>query len=202
MKMNMMLPVPSAGVAWYVIGRVLIGPDGKGEEAGFFVFLNGLDDELFSGEPSERTAHFTVRSDPFTIRTFQNGDLQATLLSRGTFRLYYNEHPQADFSDPETFSKGKVIAEFERVKAMLVTVAGVTSDVFWATRTKSHDFHFKGKRFNLKDAVPHGITEIGTASSTPMPGNEKFPVMLPFVGSSLAVGDTSGAGPTQGEGGL
>ena len=57
--------LPGATVAWYVIGRVLIAPEGTGQEIGYFVFLNGIPDPLFTGPASETTAYFTVRSDPF-----------------------------------------------------------------------------------------------------------------------------------------
>jgi hypothetical protein len=177
-----------AGVVWYVIGRVLISPDGQGQETGFFVYLNGVPDPLFSGPPSEQTAHFTVRSDPFKIQNFINGDLQATLLSVGLFKLYYNEKPRGDFRKPDTFSSGKHIASFRRTHAMLVSVGPVTSDVFSAELVEAHDFTFKGVTYNLKQSAPHGITEVGTASTTSLPGVEGFPVVLPFVGSSLVVG--------------
>ena len=180
--------VGASGVVWYVIGRVLIDQYGMGQETGFFVYLNGVPEPLFSGPPSEQTAHFTVRSDPFTIQNFINGDLQATLLNAGLFKLYYNEEPKGDFRNPDTFSSGQHIASFRRSHAMLVSVGPVTSDVFSAELVETYDFTFGGVTYNLRDCAPQGITEIGTASTTPLPGVEGFPVVLPFVGSSLVVG--------------
>ena len=182
--------VPGAGVAWYVVGRVLIAPDGTGQETGYFVFLDGIQEPLFAGAASEATAYFTVRSDPFSIHNIQNGDLTVTLLSQGDFKLYYNANPHADFSDPNTFSSGQLIATFRRVKATLISVGSMTIDVFWASLKSSNRFVHQGKTYDLKTVVPNGITEIGTASTKAMPAIAGFPAVLPFVGASLAVGKT------------
>jgi hypothetical protein len=184
--------LPGASVAWYVIGRVLIAPDGTGQEIGYFVFLDGIQDPLFAGPApaSEATAYFTVRSDPFSIHNVQNGDLTVTLLSQGNFKLYYNAHPHADFSDPNTFSNGQLIATFRRVKATLISVGPMTIDVFWASLEASAKFVHEGSTYDLKTVVPNGITEIGAASSRAMPAITGYPAVLPFVGASLAVGKT------------
>jgi hypothetical protein len=180
--------LPGAVVAWYVIGRVLIAPDGTGQETGYFVFLDGVPDPLFAGPANETTAHFTVRSDPFSIRNVENGDLTVTLLSEGHFKLYYNADPHADFNDPNTFSDGRLIATFKRVKASLISVGPMTVDVFWAELESSTEFTHQGKKFDLKGVVRHGITEIGVASTRAMPGIPGYPAVLPFFGASLAVG--------------
>jgi hypothetical protein len=180
---------PAGSVVWYVVGRVLIDEKGMGQETGYFVYLGNVPDPLFSTDPhSEATAYFTVRSDPFQIQNIHNGDLTATMLSVGEFKIYYNASPHADFSNPDTFSSGTLIATFRRVRAMLVSVGPVTSDVFSATLMSTTDFDFNGTTYNLRDTAPNGITELGTASTSFMPGVPGFPIVLPFVGSSIAVG--------------
>ena len=183
-----MFRIGAAGAIFHFIGRVYIAPDGTGQEAGYFAHIEGIDEPLFSGPPSEQTAHFTVRSDPFRSQNFQNGDLRATLTSVVNLNLYFNAVPRADFSDPETFSRGRLIATFKRVNAMLAAVGPITTEVFAAELASSRSFTFKGTTYDLKQLVPHGFTGFGSASNNPIEGVPGFVVVLPFVGSSLVVG--------------
>ena len=176
-------------VAWHAIGRILISADDIAEEIGYYVFLHGVPDPLFAGPPGEATAYFTVRSDPFRVRTITNGDVRATLLSPGVFKQYYNEAPRGDFADPDTFSSGELIATFSRRHAITVTTAGAVSmPVRSAQLESSSEFTFRGRMCNVGSALPNGVTEMGSAGATRMPGIDGFPVVLPFVWSSLAVG--------------
>ena len=183
-----MFRIGAGGAIFHFIGRVFIAPDGMGQETGYFAHIEGITGGLFSGPPSEKTAHFTVRSDPFRSQIFQNGDLQATLTGVVNLKLYFNTEPQADFNNPDTFSRGRLIATFKRVNAMLATVGPITTEVFAAEIVSTASFTFKGATYDLKQFVPHGFTGFGSASNNPIQGVPGFVAVLPFVGSTLAVG--------------
>jgi len=180
-------------VAWYATGRFYVTESGEIFDAGYFLHLAPVDGDLFCAKPpSETTAHFTFLADPFKVTTsVTNGDLSLGVDPVGDFTLYFAEEPAGNFDDPNTFGCGTAIARFRRVSIVVgVTVQGsVTTNVFSAELLESQPFTFRGGTYDLKDALPHGITQSGIASTvaiTPPPG--KYTTVIPFVGSAIAVG--------------
>ena len=111
--------IPAAEVVWQHVGRIYLNPDtGKAVYAGCVVHLDGVNSSLFNRSPSEATAYFTFSTDVFTLTPMPNdGDVALDLVSAGTFSVYYNSSPNGDWSNPATFSSGKLIAIFSRKKA-------------------------------------------------------------------------------------
>ncbi|MDY7230161.1 hypothetical protein [Hyalangium rubrum] len=187
----------AASVAWYVTGRFYVTPDGATQDLGYFLHLQGIQGELFTGEPSEQTAWFTFRSDPFKARPVTNGDLSIGLDTVGGFTLYLQRPPSASFDKPDSFSHGLRIASFRRVSLVMGTTLstpGGTQDlmslnVFTAALTWSQEFEFHGVKYDLARLLPHGITQWGDASATPLtPVPSGFEKVFAFVGSAIAVG--------------
>jgi hypothetical protein len=190
-------PLRAASVAWYVTGRFYTGVDRTTQDMGYFLHLAGISGELFDGDPSELTAWFTFRSTPFTSKPVSNGSLSLGLDTTGTFSVYLKSKPGASFDHPDTFSDGEPIATFRRVSVVMGTTFTAPKrrhedllalNVFSATLVSSREFEFQGARYDFKDLVPHGITQWGDASPTPLHTPPDFEQVCAFVGSAIAIG--------------
>jgi hypothetical protein len=193
-------PLRAASVAWYVTGRFYTKADKTTQDLGYFLHLEGIAGDLFDGAPSEHTALFTFRSAPFTAQAVTNGPLSLGLDKTGTFTLYLKRQPGASFDHPDTFSDGEPIATFRRVSIVLGTTLDAQPEanqkpsgllalnVFTASLIWSQEFTFRGARYDLKHLLPHGITQWGDASPTPLHAPPGFAEVAAFVGSAIAVG--------------
>ncbi len=183
-------------VAWYVTGRFYAGADGTLLDAGYFLHLQGITAELFSGAPGEGTAHLTFLADPFTSRPVQNGSLALGMDAIGEFAVYLNRQPAATFSDPASFGAGEEIARFRRVAVVTGATLGAGTanqpllglNVFSARLVSSRAFQLDGRRYDLRRLMPNGITQWGTSAATQTGPVANYPTVLPFVGSAIAIG--------------
>jgi hypothetical protein len=174
-------------VVMYLVGRGFLNPsNGQGEVVGYITNISGIPSPLFSGLPSESTAFFTFRSDIFTLHPLPtNGDVGLSMITPGTFSLYLNGDPDGDWSNPDTFSSGKLIATFTRDESLFIQIGRVSSHVLSECLVSSSNFQFAGKEFNL-DGLANGITFSEFISNTPVAGVEGFPVGLPFAANAVA----------------
>lgn len=171
-----------AQLVWYVTGRFYTNEAGDLLDAGYFLHLQGIEGELFDGERSEATARFTFLSKPFASHTLANGALNIGIDARGTFSVYLRETGGASFDDPNSFAEGHCIATFARVSLVATTeTTALFSNVFSATLIESEAFEFRGRRYDFRQLVGHGITQWGVA----VPGSDPA---VPFVGSAIHVG--------------
>jgi hypothetical protein len=201
--------VPAAAVACYFVGRAFLSADfSQGEVVGYFTDINGIGaaNSLFNGSPSEQTAFFTFRSNVFSLTPLPpNGDIGLDLVSAGTFDIYYNPPtpttPNGDWSNPDTFSSGQLVAHFMRPEVLFVQI--LQSDVanpppfestsehaITETLISSQSFIFKGHQYDFSTLVPGGVTLHELFSNTGVPGITNFPVGLAFAGNCLAVAST------------
>jgi hypothetical protein len=183
-------------VAWYVTGRFYAAEDTKLFDAGYFLNLQGIDAELFCGKPGEGTAHLTFLADPFTATDLSNGDLLLGMDAVGEFAVYLNRDPAATFDDPASFGAGEEIARFRRVSVVTGTTVGVGAanrpilslNVFSARLVASRPFQLDGREYDLRRLMPNGITQWGTAATTPAAQLAGYTAVVPFVGSAVAIG--------------
>ncbi len=113
--------VPVGAVAVQLTGRVSGsgGIQGEYELLCYATFVEGLGGAVFNGDPSEKTAEITLRSDQFRFQAFPNGSLIhfGRLAPAGTspagVRIYYGANPNRDFSQPDTFSSGELVGVLE-----------------------------------------------------------------------------------------
>ena len=172
-------------VAWYVTGRFYLDPPSI-RDAGYFLHLQGVDGKLFAhDEVSEQNAHFTFLADPFVAKNYTNGALQFGIDPVGSFSVYYQREPQANFADPATFALGQCVATFRRASMVVGTTVGsaVTVNTFSAKLISTSEFEFRGITYDLARLLPNGITQWGTASPQAL-----MPDVYPFVGSAIAIG--------------
>ena len=129
----------------------------------------GVDRPLFTGDPSEDTAYFTVRltkltPPPIPLPVEPDPALSVDFLEPGgQFTVFFNPDPSSrDWTNPDTFSQGVPIAVFEE-SALLSTGAnanfpGVGFNVFSNKLIDSTWIEFNGQRINFKKLVPNGVT--------------------------------------------
>lgn len=183
-------------LAWYVTGRFYAAEDRSVRDAGYFVHLQGIDAELFSGPRGEGTAYLTFLADPFTARPLTNGDLAIGIDPAGEFAIYLNPQPAATFDDPATFGAGVEIARFRRTSIALGATVGrgekdtglITANVFSSRLISSRPFELGGRTYDLRSLLPNGVTQWGTASTTSTGAVDRYPTVIPFVGSAIAIG--------------
>lgn len=189
-------------VAWYVTGRFYARPDGSLRDAGYFLHVEGIDAPLFAGAPGEGTAHLTFLAHPFTATPVRNGDLSLGLDAKGDFAVYLNRAPAGTFDDPESFGAGEEVARFRRVAVVTGATLGTGSadapllalDVFSARLAASRPFELGGRTYDFARLMPHGITQWGTASTTPAATLPGYTSVIPFVGSAVAIGGPADPG--------
>ena len=188
-------------LAWYVTGRFYERSDQSLADYGYFLHLAGIEADLFRGEPSERTAHFTFAAEPFTPRSgVSNGSLSLGRDPVGDFSVYLQQEPAGDFNDPPSFARGQRIATFRRVNIVVGTtldVAGpgkpqplLSSNVFSARLLISDPFEFAGRRYDLRHQIGKGVTQFGTAAAAALPADETpkdYVSAVAFSGSALAL---------------
>ncbi len=181
---------PAAEVVWQHVGRIYLNPDtGKAVYAGYLVHINAIDSSLFDGSPSEATAYFTFSTDVLTLTPMpSNGDIALSLVSAGTFNVYYNSSPDGDWSNPATFSSGKLIATFHRKESLFPEIGPIGFHSLSETLLSSHCFSFDGQTFDFNRIAPNGITFAQFFSTTPQTGITDYPLAFAGAGTTMAVG--------------
>ena len=190
--------IPAAQVVWQHVGRIYLNPNtGKAVYVGYVVHINGIDSSLFNGSPSEATAYFTFTSDVLQLTPLpNNGDVALDLVSAGTFSVYYNTSPNGDWSNPATFSGGKLIATFSRKESLFPQFGPIGFHNLSETLESSRSFTFEGQTYDFNRMTPHGITFAQFLSTSPLTGTTDYPVAFAVVGTTMAVGGSlSALGP-------
>lgn len=188
--------IPAAEVVWQHVGRIYLNPNtGKAVYAGYVVHLNGVTSSLFNGSPSEATAYFTFSTDVLQLTPMpNNGDMALSLVSAGTFNVYYNASPNGDWNNPASFSSGQLIATFTRNESLFPEIGPFGFHSLSETLTSSRDFTFDGQTYNFNRTTPNGITFAQFFSTTPQTGTTDYPLAFAGAGATMAVG---GSAPPQ-----
>jgi hypothetical protein len=181
---------PTGRIVWHHVGRVFLNPNtGQFVYVGYLVHIDPVDGSLFNGSPSESTAYFTFSTNLAQLTPLpNNNDAVLDLVSAGTFSVYYNTTPGADWSDPASFSKGKRIATFHRKESLFQTVGTVALHSVSETLVRSSNFEFGGRTYNFNRIAPNGITFSQFLSAAPQAGTGDYSVTFSGAGAVLAVG--------------
>ncbi len=189
--------IPAAEVVYQHVGRIYVNPDtGKAIYAGYVVHLNGINSSLFNGSPSESTAYFTFSTDILQLTPMPNdGDIVLSLVSAGTFSIYYNTKPNGDWSDPATFSSGKLIATFSRKESLFPEIGPIGFHALSERLLSSQSFTFNDQTLNFNRIAPNGITFAQFFSTTRLAGIAGYPVAFAGAGTTMAIGGPLSALP-------
>jgi len=182
----------AGSLATNFVGRFYFDPQAlQGFVVGYLPDIAGIVEPMFDGPPGEGTAYFTYRSNVFQFTQLPtNGDLQLFLLSAGTYAIYFNAQPTGDWSNPDTFSSGKPIAQFKRPEGLVLEFTDFFNHVIGEDLVSTQPFMFHGHTYDFRSIAPGGLTLFNTVSTTPLPGTgiTGFPLIFPYAGSGLAVG--------------
>jgi hypothetical protein len=176
-------------VVWQHVGRIYLNPNtGKLLYVGYIVHIQGITSSLFNGAPSEATAHFTFSTDVSLTPMPNNGDVALSLVSPGTFSVYYHPHPNGDWNNPITFSSGTLIATFVREESLFPQIGPIGFHSLSESLGSSKSFTFNGQSFNFDEVAPHGITFAQFFSTKPLTGIMDYPLAFAGAGSTTAIG--------------
>lgn len=140
-----------------------------GDLVGYVAFIEGVDRPLFTGDPSEDTAYFTVRltkltPPPIPLPVEPDPALSVNLLEPGgQFTVFFNSDPSSRaWTNPETFSQGVPIAVFEESALLNIganaNFPGVGFNVFSSKLIDSMPIDFYGRKIDFNRVVPNGVT--------------------------------------------
>jgi len=182
--------LPAGRTAWHHVGRVFLNPTtGQFVYVGYLVHIDPINGSLFNGSPSENTAHFTFSTDLAQLTPLpSNDDVALDLVSAGTFNVYYNAAPAADWSNPASFSSGKLIATFHRKESLFAQTPAVSFHSLSETLMWSSNFEFDGRTYNFNRITPNGITFAQFFSTAPQARTGDFSLTFSGAGSVFAVG--------------
>lgn len=181
---------PTNALVWQHVGRLYLDPTaGKALYVGYLVHLSGVSSSLFSGSPSESTAYFTFSTDVLSLTPIpSNGNMALSLVSAGTFNVYYHSNPNGDWNDPSTFASGKLVATFTRTESLFPVIGSFGVHNLSESLRSSQSFDFNGRTLNFNRIAPHGITFAQFADMTPLSGVAAYPVAFAAVGTTTAIG--------------
>jgi hypothetical protein len=183
--------LPASEMVWQHVGRLYLNPNtGKAVYVGYLVHLTGITSSLFNGPPSGATAYFTFSTDVLSLTPMaNNGNVALSLVSAGTFKVYYNTSPNGDWSDPATFSSGRLIATFTRTESLFPTIGPIGIHNLSESLSSSQRFTFHGQTYNFNGIAPQGVTFAQFADLTPiMSGVSDYPIAFAAVGTTTAIG--------------
>jgi hypothetical protein len=181
---------PTNATVWQHVGRLYLDPNtGKAVYAGYLVHMYGITSSLFNGSPSESTAYFTFSTDVLSLTPMpSNGNMALSLVSAGTFNVYYNTNPNGDWNNPSTFASGKLVATFARTESLFPVIGSLGIHDLSENLQSSQNFVFSGRLLNFNRIAPHGITFSQFADMTPLAGIANYPVAFSAVGTTTAIG--------------
>jgi hypothetical protein len=184
--------VPGGVVAAHLVGRVVVAADATCEVVGYYAFIDGLG-RPFTGEPSERTALFSVRSAPFRLRPVQNGTTVHLLGQPATgdtvpLNVYFDPDPDRDYADLDSFSRGTLVATFHP-RGGMVTLTSIGSAVYSGSLdlVSSVGFSYEGRTVDIRLMGDTVTAEL--QGEAPVAGGPYLSLSFPFGGPVLAAGD-------------
>ncbi len=194
--------VPAGAVAYHFVARISFPAFMPPELVGYMAFIEGVPGPFFSETnvvgvqvpPGEATAFFTLRltSAPAPIILSPGSNVAVTVAPPGaTFDVFFDETPDQDWADPNSFSDGKLIATFEESGFMSTSInepdgSGVSYNLLYSDLISSKRFSFNGQKIDFKKLMRNGVTTNNFGSSTPV---SLSPFTLGFTGSAVAIGD-------------
>ena len=190
--------VPAGAVAWHFVARISFPASMPPVLVGYIAFIEGVRGPFFEGTPGEATAFFTVRltsGGPPPIFLSPGSNVAVTIIPPGaTFDVFFDETPDQDWANPDSFSDGEVIATFEESWFAGTSIgepdgSGVSYNLFSSDLISSKRFHFNGQKIDFKKLVPNGVTTNNFTSGTPISFS---PFTVGFTGSAVAIGKGKG----------
>jgi hypothetical protein len=186
--------VAVGSVAGHLVGRMLVDADGTAQWIGYCPYLAGINGSFFSGAPGEASAFFTFQSTPFQEQSIANGNLTVlfpTAISQPVqINVYFNPNPRGDFTQPNSFAQGQLIAHLTPQKSMGTLTGSVSTAAGTYDVIPDSNFTFGGQTYNLKKLTP--ALTISLTFGAPITGGDGTgsSTVAAFGGFALAVAPT------------
>ena len=185
--------VPAGAVAFHFVARISFPASMPPVLVGYMAFIEGVPGPFFDGTPGEATAFFTLRLNlgppPFPLNPGSN--VVVNLFPPGaSFDVFFDETPDQDWANANSFSDGELIATFEESALLATSIAepdgsGVLYNLFSSDLISSKRFSFNGQKIDFKKLIPNGVTINNFGSRTPVSFS---PFTRAFTGSAVAIG--------------
>jgi hypothetical protein len=167
------MAAPAGRMAFQYVGINIVtsvtGPGaGQAFTVGYYTYIAGIPQPLFSnaGRAGEANAYFTFRSEPYSFSTFANENILVRTVSPGfLIKLYYNQTPDQNFDDPDTFSDGQLIATFKVVTSQATRVENEANQQASLKLVSAQPFWFQGRRYTIRTIVHDGVTLFSAGSA-------------------------------------
>jgi hypothetical protein len=183
---------PAGRLDMHFVVRLLTNPHTNAQEViGFLTFKNGIEESLFSGPPSEKTAYFTLRIEGLTSTVVANtGNVGVQLRPPGQkLNIYLHDKPDNDWNRPEGFSTGKLIATYYEQVAQLINMGPVAESTATFELIGGADFTFGHKRYDFRKQTPSGVTAVSYFNMTEIDtGLTTFPKAFSGAGLGYTIG--------------
>ena len=137
-------------IALEIVGQVQNVPATPlSNQYGYVSAINGIDSVFNSSTHNEGTALFTFYTEAHTDSVINNGKLR--IVDRtGTTTIYFDEAPNGNFNDPNTFRDGTPILTMTlKQQVILDVVEGTFTTVNVNTVTEANSFLIGGDKFQL-----------------------------------------------------
>jgi hypothetical protein len=103
--------------------------------------------------------------------------------------IYLHDEPNNDWSKPDGFSTGKLIATYYEQVAQLINMGPVAESTATFELIGGSDFTFKGRRYDFRRQTPSGVTAVSYFNMTEMDtGLSGFPKAFSGAGVGYTIG--------------
>ena len=148
------LRTPLGDIAFEVVGQLTNPSPDTSHQYGYLSLIRGLKaEQIFTtsnpAAQNQTTALFTFFTDAVTQRVIVNGP-QRVVNRVGTTTIYFDETPDGDFSNRDTFRDGTPILVLDHRQQIINDSASNTVTVMnLNTVTSAETFELGGERFRL-----------------------------------------------------
>ena len=143
------LKLAKGDIALEIVGQVQNVPMGLSNQYGYVSAISGIDSVFSSSTHNEGTALFTFYTEAHTDSVINNGKLR--IVDRtGTTTIYFDEAPNGNFNDPNTFRDGTPILTMTlKQQVILDIVEGTFTTVNVNAVNEASSFLIGGDKFQL-----------------------------------------------------
>ena len=143
------LKLAKGDIALEIVGQVQNVPMGLSNQYGYVSAISGIDSVFSSSTHNEGTALFTFYTEAHTDSVINNGKLR--IVDRtGTTTIYFDEAPNGNFNDPNTFRDGRPILTMTlKQQVILDVVEGTFTTVNVNAVNEASSFLIGGDKFQL-----------------------------------------------------
>ena len=143
------LKLAKGDIALEIVGQVQNVPMGLYNQYGYVSAISGIDSVFSSSTHNEGTALFTFYTEAHTDSVINNGKLR--IVDRtGTTTIYFDEAPNGNFNDPNTFRDGRPILTMTlKQQVILDVVEGTFTTVNVNAVNEASSFLIGGDKFQL-----------------------------------------------------